>query len=195
MDALGLQRRHAQGDADRAQYSVADGVVTPASAVQRSDDQLAGAAALLSPPASAPLVPDALLRAIGRLLPRQNIPAKVDGSARYGLGTRLPGMLFAAVRHSLTSGGKVVATPARPAGAIAVLDAVAGASGWGGPLPAGTARGVSIGSAFNTTVAMVVQASGSTLANVRLTRVWLAVDCCLTVNPLNVEAQLMVIWA
>ena len=72
---------------------------------------------------------------------------------------------------------------------LAVLDAVAGASGWGGPLPAGTARGVAIGSAFNTTVAMVVEASGSSLANFRLTRVGLAVDCYLTVNPLNVEAQ------
>ncbi len=64
-------------------------------------------------------------------------------------------------------------------------------SGWGGPLPTGTARGVAIGPAFNPIVAMVVEASGSTLANFKVTRVWLAVDCYLTVNPLNVEAQLI----
>ena len=123
---------NAQGDTDRSQYSVADGVVTHASGVRRSYGQLAGAAALLTPPASAPLVPDAQLRSIGRPLPRQDIPGKVDGSARYGLDTRLPGMLFAAVRHSPTFGGKLVATPARPAGAIAVVPLA---------VAAGTARG------------------------------------------------------
>ena len=77
---------------------------------------MAGAAALLKPPASAPLVPDAQLRSIGLSLPRQDIPSKVDGSAKYGLDARLPGMVFAAVKHSPTFGG-----PAKPAGAIAVL--------------------------------------------------------------------------
>jgi isoquinoline 1-oxidoreductase beta subunit len=74
---------------------------------------------------------------------------------------------------------------------LTVLDAVAGASGWSSAPPRGTARGVAIGSAFNSVVAMVVEASGTSLANFKLTRVWLAIDCTLVVNPLNVEAQLI----
>ena len=74
---------------------------------------------------------------------------------------------------------------------LAVLDAVAGASGWGSPLRKGTARGVAIGAAFNSIVAMVVEVSGSSLANAKVTKVWLAIDCYLVVNPQNVEAQLV----
>ena len=73
---------------------------------------------------------------------------------------------------------------------LAVLDAVAGASAWSTPSRAGTARGVAIGAAFNTIVAMVVEVTGSSLTNFRLSRVWLAADSYLTVNPRNVEAQL-----
>ena len=40
-------------------------------------------------------------------------------------------------------------------------------------------------------VAMAVEASGSTLANFKVTRVWLALDCYLAFNPLNVEAQMV----
>ena len=74
---------------------------------------------------------------------------------------------------------------------LTVLDTVAGASGWSTPPRAGSARGVAIGTAFNSIVAMVVEVSGSTLANFRVTRVWLALDCYLFVNPLNIEAQMV----
>jgi isoquinoline 1-oxidoreductase beta subunit len=50
---------------------------------------------------------------------------------------------------------------------------------------------VAIGTAFNSIVAMVVEVSGSSLTSFRVTRVWLAIDCYLAVNPLNVEAQLI----
>lgn len=66
-----------------------------------------------------------------------------------------------------------------------MLAAVAGASGWSSP------RGVAIGSAFNTIVAMVLEISGSSLSNFKLSRVWLACDSYLTVNPRNVAAQLI----
>ncbi len=112
---------NAQGDSSRANFSVLDGVVRHSSGASFSYGQLAGAAALLKPPASAPLVPDAQLRSIGQSLPRQDIPSKVDGSAKYGLDARLPGMVFAAVKHSPTFGGTLIGTPALPAGAIAVV--------------------------------------------------------------------------
>ncbi|MFO1253943.1 MAG: molybdopterin cofactor-binding domain-containing protein, partial [Inhella sp.] len=73
---------------------------------------------------------------------------------------------------------------------LAVLDAVAGASAWSTPPKAGSARGVAIGTAFNSIVAMVVQVSGSSLSSFKIDKVWLAIDCYLAVNPLNVEAQL-----
>lgn len=126
---------NAQGDATRANYTVTNGVVRHSSGARFSYGKLAPAAALLIPPASATLVPDAELRSIGQGLARQDIPSKVDGSAKYGLDTRLPGMLFAAVKHCPTFGGKLVGTPAKPAAAIAVVPL---------SVSAGTARGADI---------------------------------------------------
>jgi isoquinoline 1-oxidoreductase beta subunit len=42
---------------------------------------------------------------IGRTAPRLDVPAKVDGSAQFGLDVRLPGMKFAALRLSPMLGG------------------------------------------------------------------------------------------
>jgi len=125
----------AQGDPARGNYSVHDGVVQHSSGARFSYGKLAPAAALLTPPGSAHLVPDAQLRSIGQPLPRQDIPSKVDGSAKYGLDTRLPGMVFAAVRHCPTFGGTLVGTPATPAGAIAVVPL---------SVAAGTSRGADL---------------------------------------------------
>jgi isoquinoline 1-oxidoreductase beta subunit len=66
-------------------------------------------------------VPDAQLKVIGQPLARADIPAKVDGSAKYGLDIRLPNMVFAVIRHCPSFGGRLVATPATPAGAMAVI--------------------------------------------------------------------------
>jgi isoquinoline 1-oxidoreductase beta subunit len=77
---------------------------------------------------------------------------------------------------------------------MAVLDAAAQAAGWGGSVPAGRARGIAIGTAFNTIVAQVVEVTTSgtgTSAGPKVTRVWLAVDCGWVVNPNSVEAQLI----
>ncbi|HEY7514145.1 MAG TPA: molybdopterin cofactor-binding domain-containing protein, partial [Vicinamibacteria bacterium] len=43
---------------------------------------------------------------IGRSFPRVDIPPKVDGSARYGMDVRVPGMLFAVIARCPTFGGK-----------------------------------------------------------------------------------------
>ena len=50
-------------------------------------------------------------------MPRSDIPAKVDGSARFRLDVRLPDMLFAAIRLCPMLGGAP--------GAIATLNALA----------------------------------------------------------------------
>ena len=45
----------------------------------------------------------------GRTLPRIDVPAKVDGSAVYGIDVKLPGLVHAAVTSAPTIGGKIVA--------------------------------------------------------------------------------------
>jgi isoquinoline 1-oxidoreductase beta subunit len=43
---------------------------------------------------------------VGRSVPRTEIPSKVDGSARFGLDVRVPGMLYAVIARCPTFGGK-----------------------------------------------------------------------------------------
>ncbi|CAN5324633.1 xanthine dehydrogenase family protein molybdopterin-binding subunit [soil metagenome] len=110
------------GDGARANYAVANAVVTHLpSGRSLGYGQLAARAATLPVPASAPLVPDAQLRTIGKPLPRADIPAKVDGSTVYGIDVRRPGMVYAVIRHCPSLGGVLVATPALPSGAFAVV--------------------------------------------------------------------------
>jgi len=69
--------------------------------------ELATRAADFDPPAELPLKPKAEYTIVGTSKPRFDIPAKVDGSARYGTDIRLPGMLYAAIRACPVFGGKL----------------------------------------------------------------------------------------
>ncbi len=96
--------------------------------VKRSDTgdvltygQLAPAAAELPVPTKPQWLPDAQLKLIGRSVPRTDIAAKVDGSAIFGMDVRLPGMVYAAVRHCPKQGGTLVGIPPTPPGALAVV--------------------------------------------------------------------------
>ncbi len=46
-------------------------------------------------------------RYIGKGMPRLDIPAKVDGSLQFGIDVRLPGQLYAAIRHAPVFGTKL----------------------------------------------------------------------------------------
>lgn len=121
------------GDGARSNYSVNNGIILHGpSGRTLSYGQVAPAAALLPPPASAPMVPDSQFRCIGKTLARSDIPLKVDGSAVYGLDVRVPGMVYAVIRHCPSFGGKLAALPATPAGMLAVVPT---------QVMAGTARG------------------------------------------------------
>jgi len=122
------------GDPARGNYTVTAGVIRhkPSGTLLTYGD-VAAAAALLTPPASAPLVPDSQSLIIGKPLQRPDIPFKVDGSARYGVDVRVPGMVYAVIKHCPAFGGKLAATPATPAGMIAVVAT---------EVKAGTARGL-----------------------------------------------------
>ncbi len=69
--------------------------------------ELATRAADFDPPADLPLKPRAEYTIVGTSKPRFDIPAKVEGSARYGVDMRLPGLLYAAVRSCPVFGGAV----------------------------------------------------------------------------------------
>lgn len=73
---------------------------------------------------------------------------------------------------------------------IAVLEAAANASGWSATSPKGTAKGIAIGAAFNSVCAQVVEVKKGTKGPI-VTRVWIAIDCGICVNPDQVQAQLM----
>ncbi len=46
-------------------------------------------------------------RIVGKAVQRLDLPSKVDGSARFGIDVRVPGMLFAVIARCPTFGGKV----------------------------------------------------------------------------------------
>jgi isoquinoline 1-oxidoreductase beta subunit len=66
-------------------------------------------AAKLPVPENVALKPPADFKIVGKPHRRLDIAGKVDGSARFGIDTRLPGMKFAVVAQSPTFGGKLVA--------------------------------------------------------------------------------------
>ncbi|MCH8621059.1 molybdopterin cofactor-binding domain-containing protein [Undibacterium sp. TS12] len=68
---------------------------------------LAADAARLPVPASPRLKQEQQLTLLGRPLPRVDVPAKVDGSARFGIDMQVPGMLHAAVRICPYLGGSM----------------------------------------------------------------------------------------
>jgi CO/xanthine dehydrogenase Mo-binding subunit len=70
-----------------------------------------------------------------------------------------------------------------------VLDAAARLAGWGGPVPAGHARGIARHTAFGTEVAEVAEVTLDR-GRIRVTRVWAVVDCGIAINPDLVKAQI-----
>jgi isoquinoline 1-oxidoreductase subunit beta len=68
---------------------------------------LAPAAAQLELPDKPALKNSSQFRIMGTATPRRDIPAKVDGSAGFGIDVVLPGMKYAAVRAAPVFGGKV----------------------------------------------------------------------------------------
>lgn len=68
---------------------------------------LAELAAEESPPSDPPLKSSGDFTLIGKNVERLDIPSKTDGSARFGMDVRLPGMLFASVAAGPRNGGRV----------------------------------------------------------------------------------------
>jgi isoquinoline 1-oxidoreductase beta subunit len=119
---LAAMQSNPPGDSNRANYVIQNGVITHTpSGSTLTYGQVAAAAALLTPPANPPLVPDSQFALIGKTVPRLDIPSKVDGSAKYGLDVRLPNMVYAIIRHCPSFGGTLASVPRTPGGMIAVV--------------------------------------------------------------------------
>ncbi len=86
------------------ELEVRDGVISHPSGPRAHFGELASAAAA-SPPGAIRLKEAAEFRLLGRPAPRLDIPSKVDGTARFGVDVRLPGMWFASIRMSPQLGG------------------------------------------------------------------------------------------
>jgi isoquinoline 1-oxidoreductase beta subunit len=70
-----------------------------------------------------------------------------------------------------------------------VLEKAAQMSGWGKDAP-GRAKGIALVASFGSIVAEVVEVSGTSAADLRVERVWVAADCGLALDPKNTAAQL-----
>ncbi|RKZ91353.1 MAG: xanthine dehydrogenase family protein molybdopterin-binding subunit [Candidatus Parabeggiatoa sp. nov. 1] len=86
--------------------------------------QLAEAAAKLMPPDSPKLKSPSEFKIIGQPIKRLDTPAKVDGSAIFGIDVKVPNMLIATVKQSPVFGGKVKQYDEAAAKAIAGVKAV-----------------------------------------------------------------------
>lgn len=86
-----------------------------ASTRQARFGEFAADAARLSPPEAPKLKPWQEWRLVGTSPPRPDIPAKTDGSAKYGIDTQLPGMLVATVAACPVFGGRLVSVDSAPA--------------------------------------------------------------------------------
>jgi isoquinoline 1-oxidoreductase beta subunit len=71
----------------------------------------------------------------------------------------------------------------------AVLELVAEKSGWGKPLPAGHARGIALMECFGSIVGQVAEVS-VTNGNVKVHKVWVAVDTGWVIHPDTIKAQM-----
>lgn len=67
--------------------------------------QLAKDAVRITPPKNVPLKSPKEWKLIGTSPRRVDTPAKVDGSAQYGIDVKIPGMLIGAIMHCPVSGG------------------------------------------------------------------------------------------
>jgi isoquinoline 1-oxidoreductase beta subunit len=92
---------------DVAQLRTEDGKVFQGSR-SMSYGQLADAASKLPVPEKVALKDPATFRYLGKPMKRLDTPMKVDGSARFGIDTRLPGMLFAVIARPAVIGAKLL---------------------------------------------------------------------------------------
>jgi isoquinoline 1-oxidoreductase beta subunit len=69
--------------------------------------ELVADAATFSPSSNPPLKARKDYKLVGKSIPRVDIPKKVNGTTNYGVDTKVPGMVYAAIKISPVFGGKL----------------------------------------------------------------------------------------
>jgi isoquinoline 1-oxidoreductase subunit beta len=92
---------------DARNCKVIDGVIVSPHYKKLKFGDVAEAAAKLPVPKDVPLKPASQFTLIGKPQRRKDTPAKVDGSAIFGIDVKLPGMLYAALAQPPALGGSV----------------------------------------------------------------------------------------
>ena len=100
----------------RAELTARDSMIVH-KASKRSEPYatFASAAGRLTPPAEPPRKRMEDFKFMGKSVPRFDIPAKVDGSARFGIDAEVPGMKYASIVRSPVFGGEIVSLDDRSA--------------------------------------------------------------------------------
>ena len=135
---------------DRASCHADRGAVVHTPSKRRlSYGQLVAKAAQLPVPKDPPLKDPKDFRLLGTRLPRLDTPAKVDGSAVFGIDVKVPGMLVASIERCPVFGGTLKSYDATKAKAVPGVRAVVALerspwTGTGGAWAAGCAAGVAV---------------------------------------------------
>lgn len=97
-----------QWGVDAGQCKVAGGAILGPGGKRVTYGMVAAAAATMEPPKDVPLKPVSAFKVVGNARQKRlDTPAKVLGTAAFGIDTRVPGMLYAAVALAPMIGGKV----------------------------------------------------------------------------------------
>lgn len=97
-----------QWGVDAGQCKAANGAITGPGGKRVNYGQVAAKAATMEVPKDVPLKPSSQFKLVGNSKQRRlDTEAKVKGTAQFGIDTRVPGMLYAAVAMSPIIGGKV----------------------------------------------------------------------------------------
>ncbi len=137
-------------DVDRASCRAERGAVVHASSKRRlTYGKLVAKAAQLPVPKDPPLKDPKDFRLLGTRTPRLDTPAKVDGSAVFGIDVRVPGMLIASIERCPVFGGTLKSYDATKAKAVPGVRAVVALepspwTGTAGAWAAGCAAGVAV---------------------------------------------------
>jgi isoquinoline 1-oxidoreductase subunit beta len=109
---------------DASMLKAENGMVLGPNGRKASYGQLAEAAAKLPVPEKPAMKDPSQFRIVGKPTTRLDTPAKVNGTARFGIDVKLPGMVYASIAMSPVQGGKVKAFDGTQAKAAAGVVAV-----------------------------------------------------------------------
>lgn len=114
----------AQWNVDRSKVKADKGMLLGPNGQKATYGAMAAAASKLPVPEKPPIKDPKDFRLVGKRTKRVDTPAKVNGSAEFGIDVKLPGMVYATVQQCPVIGGKVKSFDATQAKAMPGVQAV-----------------------------------------------------------------------